>query len=96
MKFIVTFQFLELSHKLNKLRPLRIDLAPKIDRMSHANELITFSNGGQCKSGIKAPVSLRSQFSDRARRDDLPLPANWQAGDRRNNETAPCAAHQYP
>lgn len=27
MKFIVTFQFLELSHKLNKLRPIRIDFS---------------------------------------------------------------------
>jgi len=45
MRFVVTFQFLESSHKLNKIRPLRIDLAAKISRMSQINEWITFRNG---------------------------------------------------
>jgi len=45
MSLLVTFQFLESSQKSNKLRPLRIDLAAEISRMSQINGLITFRNG---------------------------------------------------
>ena len=72
MRFVVTFQFLESSQKLNKLRPLRIDLAPEISRMSQINGWITFSNEAGVGAELERHHRLYFNFKvGREQRADL-------------------------